>query len=83
MAETKKVIHKVVEKTGDDTFGEDYAFINTFENIVDEDTGCTLSQFLDNYLQFLQENVYTQVSDSEPVNSHVKIWIDTSITNQG
>lgn len=84
MAETRKVITKVAEKIDEDgQLGENYGFLNTFANIVDTETGYTLSEFLDNYLQYMKENNFTIVSAEEPQNSHIKIWIDTSSTNQG
>lgn len=84
MAETKKVITKVVEKLDEDgTLGDDYGFLNDFSSIVDGETGFTLSEFLDNYLRYMRENNFTLVSAEEPQNTHIKIWIDTSTTNQG
>ena len=81
MPDVNKVITTVTEKISDEALGEDYGFTNSFENVVDSETGYSLSDFLDNYLQYMQDNNFTIVSAEEPTNTHAKIWIDTSSSN--
>lgn len=42
----------------------------------------TLRQFFDNYMDFMQSADFIYYGTAAPSNSHVKIWIDTSTTNQ-
>lgn len=63
-------------------WSEPYPIGALFENIIDtESGGITLKQFFDAYLSFIEEVNLFHYGNSEPTNSHMQIWIDTSETN--
>lgn len=81
MAENKKVVVGIVEKIDEEELGESYDFTNTFSEIVDSDTGYSLVDFLNSYLSFLKESTFTLVSGTQPENTHIGLWVDTSSNN--
>lgn len=81
MAENKKVVVGIVEKIDEEELGESYDFTNTFSEIVDSDTGYSLVDFLNSYLSFLKESTFTLVSGTQPKNTHIGLWVDTSSNN--
>lgn len=56
-----------------------------FENVVDSRSNkgnYTLQQFFDNYMAYMQAANFIYYGTEKPTNTHIKIWIDTSKTNQ-
>lgn len=41
----------------------------------------TLEQFFDNYINFMRNTTFVYTGTTQPSNTHVGIWIDTSVTN--
>lgn len=57
----------------------------TFDNVIDSRAAkgnYTLAQFLDSYLEFMQGADFIYHGSVKPTNTHVKLWLDTSTTNQ-
>lgn len=85
-SESAKYITKAAKKLSDSQLGEEYIFGADFTHIIDKErdeaTGYTLDQFFQSYLDFLKNYPFTAVTEQEPENQHVEIWIDTSQTNQ-
>lgn len=57
----------------------------TFANVVDSRASkgnYTLQQFFDSYMAYMQAADFTYYGAEKPSNPHIRIWIDTSTTNQ-
>lgn len=57
----------------------------SFENVIDtreNKVPYTLAQFYDNVMEYFNRTHYLYYGKTEPNNTHNKIWIDTSETNQ-
>lgn len=86
--QTKNYLKTVAEKNKDGILGSDISIGVSSVNVVDTRDGKTpyrLSQFIDNYLSFMNENVFVYSSDDGvvPVNQHIGVWIDGSVDGLG
>ena len=58
----------------------------SFSDILDVDrdsaTNISLDMFFDNVMAFFNEAPFIYYGRTEPTNSHVMIWVDTSTDNQ-
>lgn len=57
----------------------------SFEDIIDtreDKTPYTLAQFYDAFMDYISNTDMFYYGETQPVNSHMKIWIDESETNQ-
>ena len=85
-SESMPLIRKVALKQGDGTLGNDNTIGAVFTDIVDAEragaSGYSLDQFFDSYIKFMSNADFVYTGDVEPQNHHIKIWIDTSVTNQ-
>lgn len=83
---TMPFVRKVAVKQQDGGLGSDNTIGATFSDVVDADrsgaTGYSLDQFFDSYMRFMKEANFVYAGDVKPQNSHIKIWLDTSVTNQ-
>lgn len=81
---TRNLVRKVVTKQEDGTLSNDYVIGAIFDDIVDGEragaTGYTLSQFIDNYMNFMSNVPFIYVGANEPTNTHIGLWIDTGHT---
>lgn len=84
----KKIIRSAAVKQPDGTLADELPFGSTFADVIDAAgsrtgaTGYSLAQFFDSYIGFVNNSPLTYVGATHPTNSHVKLWIDTSVTNQ-
>lgn len=80
---TKELFYEVARKVDDATgLGTRHKIGADFANVIDSRNGYTLAQFFDSYLSFLKESNFVYTGSTQPVNSHVSLWIDTGHTNQ-
>lgn len=83
---TMPFVRKVAVKQQDGGLGSDNTIGATFSDVVDADrsgaTGYSLDQFFDSYMRFMKEANFVYAGDIKPQNNHIKIWLDTSVTNQ-
>ena len=82
---TRTYIKDVAEKQDTGVMGQTLDIGVPFENVFDQrldKDGYNLAQFFDNYMDFITSAYFMYYGAEEPTNSHIKIWIDTSKTNQ-
>lgn len=86
MAKTsKEILSDLSIKSDVGELGTPIPISSTFDTIVDtraENSGITLAQFFDNYKKFLENADFIYYGDIAPKNTHSRIWIDTSKSNQ-
>jgi len=79
-------VRKVAVKQSDGTLSADTDFGATFANVLDvgrsNETGYSLDQFLDHYVDFMKNTTFVYTGAIEPVNHHM-LWVDTSSTQTG
>ena len=77
-----QVVKEVGQKDKTGTIQRPYTKIGaSFEDVTDDRYGKTsyrLSDFFDNYINFMNENQFIYRGTEKPKNSHVAIWIDTT-----
>ena len=82
----KSFVKKVGQKAKDGSLTMPYSeFGVDFENVVDtrKDKGnYSLAQFFDNYMDYMKNTTFVYTGKTQPTNTHVGIWIDTSSSNQ-
>lgn len=82
----KSFVKKVGKKAKDGSLTLPYSSFGVgFENVVDTrmDKGnYSLAQFFDNYMDFMKNTTFVYTGKTQPTNTHVGIWIDTSSSNQ-
>lgn len=84
----KELVRSVAIKQQDGSLGGEAELGSTFNGIVDVigsrigATGYSLAQFFDSYQAFMTANPFTYVGPIKPTNTHIALWIDTSVTNQ-
>ena len=78
----KSFVKKVGQKAKDDSLTMPYSEFGVgFDNVVDtrKDKGnYSLAQFFD----FMKNTTFVYTGKTQPTNTHVGIWIDTSSSNQ-
>ena len=82
----KSFVKKVGQKAKDGSLTLPYSEFGVgFENVVDtrRDKGnYCLAQFFDNYMDYMKNTTFVYTGKTQPTNTHVGIWIDTSSSNQ-
>lgn len=82
----KSFVKKVGQKAKDGSLTMPYSEFGVgFENVVDtrKDKGhYSLAQFFDNYMDYMKNTTFVYTGKTQPTNTHVGIWIDTSSSNQ-
>lgn len=82
----KSFVKKVGKKAKDGSLTLPYSEFGVgFENVVDTRRGkgnYSLAQFFDNYMDFMKNTTFVYTGKTQPTNTHVGIWIDTSSSNQ-
>lgn len=82
----KSFVKKVGQKAKDGSLTLPYSEFGVgFENVVDmrKDKGnYSLAQFFDNYMDYMKNTTFVYTGKTQPTNTHVGIWIDTSSSNQ-
>ena len=82
----KSFVKKVGQKAKDGSLTLPYSEFGVgFENVVDtrSDKGnYSLAQFFDNYMDYMKNTTFVYTGKTQPTNTHVGIWIDTSSSNQ-
>ena len=82
----KSFVKKVGKKAKDGSLTLPYSEFGVgFDNVVDTrmDKGnYSLAQFFDNYMDFMKNTTFVYTGKTQPTNTHVGIWIDTSSSNQ-
>ena len=82
----KSFVKKVGQKAKDGSLTMPYSEFGVgFEYVVDtrRDKGnYSLAQFFDNYMDFMKNTTFVYTGKTQPTNTHVGIWIDTSSSNQ-
>ena len=82
----KSFVKKVGQKAKDGSLTMPYSEFGVgFENVADtrRDKGnYSLAQFFDNYMDFMKNTTFVYTGKTQPTNTHVGIWIDTSSSNQ-
>ena len=82
----KSFVKKVGQKAKDGSLTLPYSEFGVgFENVVDtrKDKGnYYLAQFFDNYMDYMKNTTFVYTGKTQPTNTHVGIWIDTSSSNQ-
>lgn len=80
--ETLPLVRKVAVKQEDGTLGSDKTIGAVFTDIVDAErvgaTGYSLDQFIDSYVNFMNETPFMYVGNEQPTNTHIALWIDTN-----
>lgn len=79
---SQELVNSVSIKQEDGTMTASKKIGATFEQIIDPATKQTLKQFYDNYLQFMKTADFVYYGDTQPTNTHIKLWIDTAHNNQ-
>lgn len=82
----KSFVKKVGQKAKDGSLTMPYSEFGVgFENVVDtrrDKSNYSLAQFFDNYMDFMKNTTFVYTGKTQPANTHVGIWIDTSSSNQ-
>lgn len=82
----KSFIKKVGQKAKDGSLTMPYSEFGVgFDNVVDTRSGkgnYSLAQFFDNYINYMNNATFVYTGKTQPTNTHVGIWIDTSSSNQ-
>ena len=82
----KSFVKKVGQKAKDGSLTLPYSEFGVgFDNVVDtrKDKGTySLAQFFDNYMDYMKNTTFVYTGKTQPTNTHVGIWIDTSSSNQ-
>ena len=82
----KSFIKKVGQKAKDGSLTLPYSEFGVgFDNVVDTRSGkgnYSLAQFFDNYMDYMKNTTFVYTGKTQPSNTHVGIWIDTSSSNQ-
>jgi hypothetical protein len=82
----KSFIKKVGQKAKDGSLTLPYSEFGVgFDNVVDTRSGkgnYSLAQFFDNYMDYMKNTTFVYTGKTQPTNTHVGIWIDTSSSNQ-
>ena len=82
----KSFIKKVGQKAKDGSLTLPYSEFGVgFDNVVDTRSGkgnYSLAQFFDNYMDYMKNTTFVYIGKTQPTNTHVGIWIDTSSSNQ-
>ena len=82
----KSFVKMVGQKAKDGSLTLPYSEFGVgFENVVDtrRDKGnYSLAQFFDNYMNFMKNTTFVYTGKTQPANSLIGIWIDTSSSNQ-
>lgn len=82
----KSFVKKVGQKAKDGSLIMPYSEFGVgFENVVDTRSNkgnYSLAQFFDNYMDFMKNTTFVYTGKTQPTNTHVGIWIDTSSSNQ-
>ena len=82
----KSFVKKVGQKAKDGSLTMPYSEFGVgFESVVDtrKDKGnYSLAQFFDNYMDYMKNTTFVYTGKTQPTNTHVGIWIDTSSSNQ-
>lgn len=82
----KSFIKKVGQKAKDGSLTLPYSEFGVgFDNVVDTRSGkgnYSLAQFFDNYMDYMKHTTFVYTGKTQPTNTHVGIWIDTSSSNQ-
>lgn len=86
-SQSMSFVRRVGTKGSDGAVGNYKEIGVPFTNVIDVDrgsasTGYSLDQLLDSYLDFIKNSNFVYAGTSEPKNHNVKIWLDTSVTNQ-
>lgn len=82
---TTNLVKTVAIKSDEGTLGSDYKLSSSFQDIIDNRQGkgnYTLAQFFDNYISFMRNGNFIYMGNTQPTNTHIAIWIDTSTNNQ-
>ena len=82
----KSFVKKVGQKAKDGSLTLPYSEFGVgFENVVDtrkDKDNYSLAQFFDNYMDYMKNTTFVYTGKTQPTNTHVGIWIDTSSSNQ-
>lgn len=84
MAENTNLVNQVLKKNDKGEPEGPYNFGTDFNNVIDTrigKSGYTLAQFFDNYEAFMKNTTFVYSGENNPKNTHIGIWIDTSVTN--
>lgn len=85
MAQNKTVVKQVIQKQENGALGEYNEIGVDFDSVIDTRANKgyhSLSQFFDNYTNFMQGYTFVYKGNSQPVNKRALIWLDTSKSNQ-
>lgn len=79
-------VRKVTTKLSDGTLDTDTDLGATFVNVLDVgrsgETGYSLDQFLDHYINFMKNTTFVYTGVSQPSNTHM-LWVDTGHSQSG
>lgn len=81
---TKKLVHQVSMKDSTGYVVNTTNIGATFEDVVDVGEGrtnFTLAQFIDSYLKYMKNADFIYAGGTQPKNSKVVLWLDTSENN--
>lgn len=81
---TTNYVKQVSVKQDNGSLGSAYKIGAGFSDIVDtraDNGNYTLEQFFDNYISFMKNTTFVYTGTTVPTNTHVGIWIDTSVNN--
>lgn len=85
MATSKTVVKQVSQKQDSGGLGQQIDIGVDFNSVIDTRAGKgnhSLSQFYDNYTNFMNGYTFISRGSSQPQNKRALIWIDTSKSNQ-
>lgn len=81
---TKSFVKQVAQKNKNGQLINNTSIGVDFDSVVDIRSGkgnYSLAQLFDNYIDFMQNATFVYSGPTQPKNTHVGIWLDTSSKN--
>lgn len=81
---TSTLVKEVAQKSQEGQLQTPVQFGVKFEDVIDTRSGkgnYSLAQLFDAYIDYMKNANFVYSGDTKPVNTHMSLWIDTSITN--
>lgn len=81
----KNLVREVIRKNDDGTLEASQIIGASFDDVIDTRANkgnYTLSQFFDNYIDYMNNTTFVSRGTVSPANTHIGVWIDETQTNQ-
>lgn len=79
MSKEISAVTKLAERTHRGDLGEDIFLSSDFKDVYEDDTDYLLADVIDGFIDYLTNASFIYMSDEEPENKHIAIWLDTSV----